>query len=350
MSTVDISKVQDYAEKHKKELLNLAVMNAEVIQKMDLVAGVTDKYTMTELAFKKIFKPYAKAWDPDSNKAELIPRTGRVEIGQVELEEEPLRYLKTYLGNILKGGVNPEEHPFEKEFLEGIVKRVSNDINDDLAFFGDYALRQSQDPAIAKSVKSINNGFFTIIDKEVAANNISEAKGNLIKTGDINSTNAVAKLKSFYRKACTKMPALRSQTVRLYISFEVYDAYNDNYQAINGALPYNKEFEKTFLEGSANRCILEPMSSMGISKRIMLGPFENFKVLVDQISDQEDITVFNPGNPKVMGFFLAAAIGFEFMTLNALWTNEAEVDGDASGSPSASASASASASPSGSPS
>lgn len=333
MSAVDISKVQQYAEKHKKELLNLAVMNAEVIEKMDLVAGVTDKYTMTELEFKKIFKPYAKEWDPDPDKAQLIPRTGRVEIGQVELEEEPLRYRKTYLGNVLKKGVNPDDHPFEKAFLEGIVKRVSNDINDDLAFFGDYGLRQNPNPAIAKSVKAINNGFFTIIDTEIAAGNISEAKGNLIKTGSINRTNAVAKLKAFYRKACAKMPALRSQTVRLYISYEVYDAYNDNYQAINGALPYNKEFQKTFLEGSANRCILEPMSSMGISKRIMLGPFENFKVLVDQVSDQEDITVFNPGNPKVMGFFLAAAIGFEFMTLSALWTNEPDVDGEPSGSP-----------------
>lgn len=334
MSAVDITRIQQYAEQHQRELINLAVMNSEIFQKMDVVASVTDKYTMTELEFEKIFKPYAKAWLPDENKAKLVPRTGRVEIGQVELEEEPLAYRRTYLGNILKKGVNPDDHPFEKEFLEGIVRRVSNDINDDLSMWGNIDLRTSQTPSIAKSVKAINDGFMTIIDREIALSNISEAKGNLITTGDINSANALAKLKAFYRAACAKMPAIRSQVVKLYCSYSVLDAYEDNYQATVGPAVYNSAFEKGFLEGSARKCIIEPLSALGTSKRIMLGPEKNFKVLVDQTSDQERITVFNPGNPKVMGFFLAAAIGFQFMTLNALWTNEPGVDGEESGSPS----------------
>lgn len=348
MSATDFSLIQQYAEQHQRELLNLVVMNNEIFQKMDVVAGVKDKYTMTELMFEKIFKPYAKNWDPDANKAKLTPRTGRVEIGQVELEEEPLAYRKTYYGNILKKGVNPDDHPFAKEFLEGIAKRISNDINDDLAMWGNIDLRTSQTPSIAKSVKAINDGFMTIIDREIALNNISVAKGNLIHTGDINSTNALAKLKAFYRAACTKMPSIRSQVIKLYCSYDILDAYEDNYQAVVGPAVYNSAFEKGFLEGSARKCIIEPLSALGNSKRIMLGPEKNFKVLVDQTSDQEKINVFSPGNPKVMGFFLAAAIGFQFMTLNALWTNEAEVDGDASGSPSASASSSPSGSPSGS--
>lgn len=333
MSAVDFSRIQQYAEQHQRELINLAVMNSEIFEKMDVVASVTDKYTMTELEFEKIFKPYAKAWLPDENKAKLVPRTGRVEIGQVELEEEPLAYRRSYLGSLLKNkGVNPDDHPFEKEFLEGIVKRVSNDINDDLAMWGNIDLRSDGNPVIAKSVKAINDGFMTIIDREITLTNISEAKGNLIPTGDINKTNALAKLKTFYRTACTKMPSIRSQVIKLYCSYDILDAYEDNYQATVGPVVYNSSFEKGFLEGSARKCIIEPLSALGTSKRIMLGPEKNFKVLVDQVSDQEKITVFNPGNPKTMGFFLAAAIGFQFMSLNALWTNEAAVD-DASGSP-----------------
>lgn len=341
-NAVDISALQAYCEEHAPELIALAVKNNELFEQMNVIAGVTDKYIMTALEFEKIFKPYAKAWDPAAG-AKLTPRTGYVELGQVELEEEPQAYRKTYLGKILKG-TDPDQHPFERDFLEGISIRVSNDINDDLAFFGDKSLKQNVDPAIAKSVKAINDGFFTIIDKEITAGNISVAKKNLILTGDINGTNAVAKLKAFYRKACTYNPALRRQNVKLYISHDVMDAYNDNYQALNGALPYNKEFEKTFLEGSAKRCELVPLSAMGTSKRIMLGPQMNFNILVDQVSDQEKVHVFSPGNPKVVGFYLAAAIGFEFTTLSALWTNEASVDGDDSGSGSASGSASASAS------
>ncbi len=342
-NAVNISLIQQYAEQHQRELLNLAVMNTEVFQHMDVVAGVTDKYTMTELEFEKIFKPYAKAWNPDANKAKLTPRTGRVEIGQVELEEEPVAYRKTYLGSVLKKGVNPQNHPFEKEFLEGIIKRVSNDINDDLAMFGNIELRKSGNPAISKSVKAINDGFITIIDKEIALGNISKAKKNLIDTGIITASDAVEQLKMFYRKACETNPSLRSQEINLYCSYAVKDAYEDNYQEEKGPIVYNTAFEQGFLEGSARKCRMIPMSALGTSSRIMLGPEKNFKVLVDQSSDQEKITIWQP-NPKVMGFLLLAAIGFEFMTLNALWTNEASVD-DASGSPSASV---ASGSPSGS--
>jgi len=328
-NATDLSALQAYCEQHAPELIALAVKNNELFEQMNVIAGVTDKYVMTTLEFQKIFKPYAKAWDPLESAA-LVPRTGRVEVGQVELEEEPQAYRKTYLGKLLKG-TDPNQHPFEKDFMEGIAIRVSNDINDDLAFFGDISLKQNVDPAIAKSVKAINNGFFTIMDTEIAAGNISEAKKNLIPTGDINDTNAVAKLKAFYRKACEYNPALRRQNVKLYVSHLVGDAYDDNYQAINGSLPYNDKFEKTFLEGSGKRCEIARLSAMGISKRLMMGPMLNFNILVDQESDQEKVTVFNPGNPKVIGFYLAAAIGFEFTTLSALWTNEASVD-DASGS------------------
>jgi len=329
-NAVDISALQAYCEQHAPELIALAVKNNELFAQMNVIGGVTDKYIMTSLEFEKIFKPYAKAWDPGAG-AKLIPRTGYVELGQVELEEEPQAYRKTYLGKILKG-TDPNQHPFERDFLEGISIRVSNDINDDLAFYGDKTLKQNVDPAISKSVKAINDGFFTIIDKEVAAGNISVAKKNLILTGDINSSNAVAKLKAFYRKACEYNTALRRQTIKLYISNDILDAYNDNYQAVNGSLPYNTEFEKVFLEGSGKRCELAPLSGMGTSKRLMMGPAMNFNILVDQQSDQEKVTIFNPGNPKVIGYYLAAAIGFEFTTLSALWTNEAAVDDDGSAS------------------
>jgi len=329
-NATDLSALEAYCEQHAPELIALAVKNPELFENMNVIAGVTDKYVMTSLEFEKIFKPYAKAWDPLQSAA-LVPRTGRVEVGQVELEEEPQAYRKTYLGKLLKG-TDPNQHPFERFFMEGITTRVSNDINDDLAFYGNITLKTSLDPAIAKSVKAINNGFFTIIDTEVAAGNISEVKKNLIPTGDIDDTNAVAKLKAFYRKACEYNPALRRQNVKLYVSHLVGDAYDDNYQALNGTLPYNKEFEKTFLEGSGKRCEIVRLSAMGISKRIMMGPMLNFNILVDQESDQEKITVFSPGNPKVIGFYLAAAIGFEFTTLSALWTNEASVDTEDSGS------------------
>lgn len=319
-NATDIAALQQYAEKYGKGLLKIAVTDNQVFQVLDVVAGIKDKFTMTTLRFQNLLKPYKRDWNPATDKANLKPRTLRVEIGQIELEEEPLAYRKTYLGHIMKKGVNPADHPFEKDFLEGIARQAAADFNDVTAFWGIH-------DSAGSGPADVNDGIFTIIDAEITATNISVAKLNMINTSAIDSTNAVAKLKEFYRSACAINPALRGKEVNLMISHDIMDAYNDNYQSENGALPYNKKFEHTMLEGSGNKCSLVPMTGMGTTKRIILTVPWNISVGTDLESDQESVTVFNPGNPKVVGFFMAAAYGVQIWTLNdVFFTNEPGVD------------------------
>ncbi|NQU35923.1 MAG: hypothetical protein HQ521_22055 [Bacteroidetes bacterium] len=319
-NTVDITALQQYAEKYGKGLLKIAVTDNEAFQKLDVVAGVKDKFTMTTLRFQRLLRPYKRDWDPATDKANLVPRTLRVEIGEIMLEEEPMAYRKTYLGQVMKKGVNPTDHPFEKDFLEGISRQAASDFNDITAFWG---IRN----AAGTGPADVNDGFFTIIDAEIALNTISVALKNMINTAAIDLTNAVAKLKAFYRAACEINPALRGKKVKLLISHTIMDAYNDNYQALNQALPYNKEFEKTFLEGSGHNCILEPMTGMGTTKRIILTVDWNMSVGTDLESDQESVSITKGINPKVVGFYLAAAYGVQIWTLNdVFFTNEPGVD------------------------
>jgi len=320
VNATDITALQQYAEKFQKGLIKIAVTDNEVFQKLDVVAGIKDKYTMTTLRFQRLLRPYKRDWDPAVDKVNLKPRTLRVEVGEVMLEEEPMAYRKTYLGHIMKKGVDPKDHPFEKDFLEGISRQAASDFNDVTAFWGVH-------DSAGDAPEDVNDGFFTIIDAEVTAGNISVAKKNLIETGAIDSTNAVAKLKAFYRAACAINPALRGKEIKLRISHEVMDAYNDNYQEMNGSLPYNTKFEKTFLEGSGRKCTLEPLTGMGTSKRIILTTDWNMLVGTDLESDQENVKVTTGINPKVVGFYLAAAYGVQFATLNdVFFTNEAAVD------------------------
>jgi len=320
LNATDITALQQYAEKYGKSLLKIAVTDNEVFKKLDVKAGIKDKFTMTTLRFQRLLRPYVRDWDPAVDKASLTPRTLRVEIGEIMLEEEPMAYRKTYLGNIMKKGVNPKDHPFEKDFLEGIARQAASDFNDITAFWG---VRNPSGTGPA----DVNDGFFTIIDAEIAAGNISVAKNNMINTAAIDSTNAVSKLKAFYRAACAINPALRGKPVQLVISHEIMDAYNDNYQAENGALPYNTQFEKTFLEGSGNKCELVPMTGMGTTKRIILTVPRNMSVGTDLASDQEKVSITTGINPKVVGFYLAAAYGVQIWTLNnVFFTNEPGVD------------------------
>jgi len=136
LNTVDITKIQQYAEKFKAGLIKIAVTDNEVFKKLDVISGVKDKFTTTTLRFQRLLRPYIRDWTPATDAANLVPRTGRVEIGEIMLEEEPLVYRKTYLGNILKKGVNPKDHPFEKDLLEGISRQAASDFNDVTAFWG----------------------------------------------------------------------------------------------------------------------------------------------------------------------------------------------------------------------
>lgn len=320
VNATDITKLQQYAEKFKPGLVKIAVTDNEVFKKLDVIPGVKDKYTMTTLRFQRLLRPYKRDWDPATDKANLEPRTGRVEIGEVMLEEEPMAYRKTYLGHILKDGVNPNDHPFEKDFLEGLSRQAASDFNDITAFWG-------KRNSAGNGPADVNDGFFTIIDAEISAAKISVALKNMILTGLIDKTNSVPKLKEFYRTACNINPALRGKKVKMRISHNMLDDYNDCYQDMNGALPYNKEFDQTFLEGSGKNCILEPLTGMGTTRRIILTVDWNMSILCDLESDQENVTITKGINPKVVGYYLAAAYGSQFWTLNdVFFTNEASVD------------------------
>jgi hypothetical protein len=62
-------------------------------------------------------------------------------------------------------------------------------------------------------------------------------------------------LKAFYRPAADE---LQSIPAKLSISKDIYSACADDYQQTVGAVPCNREFKKTFLEGSDDRC--EPVA------------------------------------------------------------------------------------------
>lgn len=331
MAATDISLIQQYTETFKKELLAVALLGSEELrQHFTLISGIKDKYTVHSLQFKKLLKPYKQAWDPQANKAQLIPRTLRVELAQVELEEEPLAYRKTYLGAMMQRGVDPLDHPFERYFLDGIMKKIADDICLDVAFNG-VRDANGTDPA------DVVDGLYKIVDDAITANQITTAKGNLITTGTIDNTNAVDKLKAFYR-AIPK--AYQRVMTKLYVPYEVAEAYNDHYQAINGSLPYNTEFEKVYLEGSNGRCEIVKMAGMTDTNRIFLTQQENILYGVDLESDQERVEITQGINPKIVGFFSCFALGFQIAVIESFFTNEATVASGSASSGSASASAS----------
>jgi hypothetical protein len=168
-----------------------------------------------------------------------------------------------------------------KLMLTFLMKKLSESLNNSI-----WSAKRNEN---GNKTVDLFNGFDTIAAAEITSGGLSADKKNLFEFSEaIDKTNAVDLLKTFYR---TADDVLRGQKTKLFISRDIYDAYVDDYQSTVGAIAYNKEFDKTFLEGSMNLCELVPLSNKAGSKYIQLSPQENMLIGVDQESDLENITV-----------------------------------------------------------
>jgi len=91
--------------------------------------------------------------------------------------------------------------------------------------------------------------------------------------------------------------------------------YEKCYQAENSALPYNKEFKKTFLEGSDDLCELVALPNKKTSPYIHVTTKGNMLVGVDQQGDTEKITVEKHA-AFVLQFIMAMFFGVQFETVS----------------------------------
>lgn len=304
---INITKLDQYARTYRSALLALALLDKNVFEDFEVIPGIKDEYVLTTLRMGNVVKPYNKTWNPNAGGA-LEPRTLKVHLGKVELEEEPLKYRNTYLGHLMKKGVNEKDHPFEKFFCEEVMRKMKSEINLETTFQG---IRN----ATGNTAKDLANGFLKIVKDEITG-----AKLTPIVTGVIDNTNAIAKLKAMY-KGLPKQ--YREVMINIYCSYEDYDAYCENYQAKNSALPYNTQYEHVYLEGSNRRAKLVPKAGFGESRRIIMTPQENMCIGVDLASDQEKIGV-NNSDVWVVKFFAAFAYGLQIAQLDALFVNDQE--------------------------
>lgn len=122
------------------------------------------------------------------------------------------------------------------------------------------------------STVDLCDGIETIIDKEIKAGAIATSEKNLVKIDALTAENAEEVLKDFYWSADKK---LRAMNLDLHLTDTEYRAYCDAYQMNHGALPYNKEYDKVFLEGSRGKCRLV-VDNYNADSFLKLTPSKNF--------------------------------------------------------------------------
>ena len=293
------------AHKFRKELLIMAViaLNSSLVH-MKLRTGVCYRETVGQLEGGIEIGPYDEA-RVDNSSLNIKGRTLETFLGSVVKKFSPNSVYKSLYGDSIISGDGLKGVPITQAVVGYLMKQISKSLNKNL-----WSAKRID---AGTTTASLFNGFDTITQTEITAGNIALAKQNLYLFGaDITSVNAVDSLKAFYRAASDE---LQGEASKLFISKGIYNAYVDDYQATVGAVPYNREFKKTYLEGSGDLCELVALPNKKDSPFIHLTTKWNMLVGTDQESSMEKITV-EKHHPFILDFVVAMFFGCQFETIS----------------------------------
>jgi len=308
--TITPDELAKSAAKYRKELLIMSVIALQnTLQHMSLRTGIRYKETVGELSGSIELGPYDED-RVDSTGVKIVGRELETYFGSVVKKFSPNSVYQSIYGDSIVSGDGLKNVPIAKAVLAYLMKKISQGLNKNI--WG--AVRN----AAGTGTVDLFNGFDTITATEITATKISKAIGNLYEfTEAITSSNAVDLLKAYYRAASDELQGDGDESLKLkmFIPKSIYNAYVDDYQLTVGSVPYNKEFKKTFLEGSDDQCELVPLANKKSSPYIHLTSKSNMLVGVDQMGDVEKLTV-EKHSPFKLDFVAAMFFGCQFETIS----------------------------------
>ena len=307
MPTVNATSLNTAAQKFRTELLIMMVLGLDrTLQHLTLRPGIRYKETVGELSGPVELMPYTGELDDADDDMEIDGRDLETYLGQAIKLFDPNALVSSLYGSAITKGEALKNVPINKAVLTLMVRKISGGLNKSIF----NAVRDKT----GKTTKTLFNGFDTIAASEITSGNISVAKKNLYNfTEAITSSNAVDLLKAFYRNASDE---LQDEMVKMYISRDIYNAYVDDYQITVGAAPYNKQFDKTFLEGSSNSCELVPLVGKKSASYLEISTRGNMLVGVNQQGEEERIEVRRGDNPFKLQFVTTMFFGTQFESIS----------------------------------
>lgn len=254
------AELQKSAVTYRKDLLVMPVISAEeTLKHMTPRPGVAGREVLGELSGDIEFGPY----DPkrvDDNDLNVKPRTLETYLGSVVKRFDPNSVAKTVYGSLVSQGDALASTDIARQVLNFLSMKLGRNLNMHL-------WNAKRNDSGTKTV-DLFNGFDTITKQEVDAGTIATGEGNYIELGEaIDRNNAVDLLMDIYEKADD---VLQGVPTKMFVPFDVYNAYNKAYLSSFGNVVYNQQYKKSYLEGSNQLCELVPLASKKGSNYIHL--------------------------------------------------------------------------------
>lgn len=300
------SELNQSAQKYRKKLLTLPSIGIdEGIKYMTGFPGVTYQETIGELLSDAELRPYDGNTNSGENES-MSERTLETFLGSCVELFDPNSVRQTIWAQLAAHGDAIKDPELRRAMLFAIMDSIMSKLN--------ASLFTANRNASGSTTADLFNGFDTITDTEIAAGKIAAGKGNYKALSDeITSSNAYDTLKEVYRNMSDELKAKKSF---MFVPFSVAEAYDDDYQATVGAIPYNNEFKKRFIEGSNGLCEIVPLVSKANSDYIHISTKKNMVYGYGAGVPGESIEVRRGDNPFKLQMILAMFFGTQFATLN----------------------------------
>lgn len=261
---VPVGTLQKSAQTYQKDLIIMPVIAAkETLQHMTARPNTRGKRTVGQLGGDFEIAPY-KSKRKSEGTFTITPRTLETFLGNAAKDFDPNDVWDTIYGSMVTRGESLKNVDIAKQILFYAAGLLGKKLN--------MSVWKAKRNENGDTTDTLFNGFDTITDTEIAAGNISAAKKNFMELEALTEQNAVDTLKSLYWASAAE---LQGERVKMYMSFDQYRLYLQDYQSTVGATPYNREYKKTFLEGSDGKCELVPLVSKSGSDFIHISPKSN---------------------------------------------------------------------------
>mgnify|MGYP006934517875 FL=1 len=304
ITTIDALKKS--ATQYQKELLIMPVTSAQAtLQHMQGMPGLKGNLVLSEINGEAELAPYKRTNVKDAEIG-ITARTLEMYLGNCAYNFDPNELWGTIYGSLVTQGEALKGVDINKSILMLATARMGKKLN--------MAIWNAKRNADGSTTKDLFNGFDTITDSEKLSEGIKADNGNYLQlTEDITEANAIDTFQKIYDAASDE---LQSQPVKIYCSKDIYSAYNRNYQLLHGALPYNTEFKKTYLEGTDGLWEFCPLASKKGSKYIHIAPQSNMIYGYGAGENPGETLDLGKYAPWALTLEASMAFGVQFKTLS----------------------------------
>ena len=305
-NTPDTSLLVNYAGTYRKQLISRLVNGLRVVNDCELRPNIKVQENSTKLIVNGTVKPASGTRTTTASNIKYEPRALTVQLAQYDIDINTIQARKTWLGQVMKPGVNPTDLPFEQQTWQAVMDDFGSKINDNTVWNG----RRND---AGTGVLDLATGFGNIIKDEILAGKLTP-----VVTGTM-LTDTVAKVESVYKSLPSKY---RTVKMVVYCSYNVYDAYCENYAERFKMSPIYDKFNQLVIRHSEGNATLKPVTWMAGSERIIVTQQSNMLVGTDLLSDGNRINTHPTLYVLEAGIIMA--IGFQIEDLEPVAVNDHE--------------------------